>query len=361
MNTDTAYTVAKKLVHALMTVKKYPEALMLADALVDKFANDHELHFLRGQVKNASGSSLRQVENDLRQAIKLKPNQANYHLELANVLLNRNQYDEAITEFKRAQHIAPNDPQIKSNLRELVSHNGTLSKTLRLHEKLFEKKPNDSNLVDRLVSLYVANALKNWHTQRVDNGIKYFASRTQQLEHAAAQLQKIKALPLSTNYAKKHKEKLAKLIQISKDRRFDGFISDWLTSFFVIIIGFSTGGFMGCLYAINAVLLNSALRKPNYISNRQFVKQTAANNAIDTYADYFYGNWLIDKSYRLNKFISDPVYSSLACKILRSIFRAALLPLSVAAAFYKNYSWQVAVITTSSTVALSYMLADIFV
>lgn len=348
-------------IRALLKAARYPEARFAATQLLKKHGEDDELFYLRGTAC-AHRAAHEQAEKDLRAAIALKPKCIEYYLTLSNILFGQGKYELAFHEFVRARLIAPNHPKLLAYSEVFAGPGGKLQKAQQKIEAAYVLNKTSRGVVDSLVGLYIVNALVNWNV-RVNRGkMMFFAVSPAQIDEATVYLDKLRSMPVLSDVSKQKRNKLQKLVTISRQKHFDGFASDWVMACIVFFLGLLIGAMVSIWYALSALAATIAYLRPNYLNNRPARKYgKTIKGRVQRAIDFCYGEAnpslpYIDSLYEFLR-IDDAEQRVFAKKILRSLIRAALLPFSVFAAFYRNYSIIHAVIFSSASLGLAVLFS----
>ena len=332
----SAFNDAKAQIRDMLKAAKYPQARIFATQLLKHRSDDAELLYMRGTAC-AHRSAKQQAERDLRAAIALRPKCIEYYLTLCNLLFSSGRYEQTFTEYLRVRSMAPRHPKVRAFAEVLNGPNGKLNKTLSRLETDYKTSRHNLRISDQLVSLYTVKALFNWHARRQNGTLLFYATMPEQLEHAEYFLNRIRLLPSSTQAGRLKRTRLENLIDVSRRKRFDGFIGDRILSVAIIAVGLSVGGFIDLLYAFSAATAFYAFRRPNYLFNRGRIRHSESLvGRMRALLDLVYGEQ-IRPSNRIFAGIQSTNYRFIASGTLRALLRGSVMPLSVFAALYKNF------------------------
>lgn len=332
----------RELIEARMQIRnmikeaQYPQARIFATRVLKDYGADAELLYLRGTAC-AHRSAKQQAEKDLRAAIALQPNCIEYHLTLCNLLISTGKFEQALSDYIRIRNKAPNNAKIRAFAEVLNGGNGKLNKILSKLETEYRQTHYKSIVADQLVSMYLIKALFDWHARHQSRSLVFYATNTRQIEVAEYFLDRIRMMPSLSNNGRQKRAKLESLIKMSRQRRFDGFISDRILSVLIIAIGIASGGFIDLLYACGAAASFFAFMRPNYIFNRGRTKHNKDwRGRFHLLLDIAYGE-NIKPSNSIFGGIGDYHHRLVLAGVLRSLVRSMLMPLSSFAGFYRNF------------------------
>lgn len=345
---------AKTQIRNMLKEAKYPQARIYATQILKNHGDDAELFYLRGTAC-AHRSAVDQAEKDLRAAIALKPGEIDYYLTLCNLLFSAGKYERAFGEYIRVRNVAPANPKVKAFAEIFNGPQGKLNAVLHRLEAEYKSTEYKTRISDQLVTLYSIKALFDWHARHQNKSLAFYASNTTQLEHAEYFLEKIRMLPVTTSDSRQKKVKLENLIALNRRKKFDGFISDRVFAIIIVITGLVSSGMIDLIYALSAASSFIAFIRPNYLKNRARSKIRLSSGYLDRVLDFVYGD-SISSSARVFSGISNANIRSVTVDLLRGLLRAVLMPMSVFAGFYKNFSVNHAV----SFVLITVLLATAF-
>ena len=107
-----------------------------------------------------------------QEAVKIEPDEAKFHNNLGNALVQKGRMDEAITHFQEALKIDPNEAEMHYNLGNALLKEGSVDDAIIQYQKALEIKPD---YVDVRVNL--GNALLKKGS--VDDAIAHFRKALQ--------------------------------------------------------------------------------------------------------------------------------------------------------------------------------------
>lgn len=338
MSSSQAVDSAKHEIRELLKAAKYPQARIFATQSLKKYGQDAELLYLRGTACAHRETAIEQAEKDLRAAIALQPKCIEYYLGLSNLLFSQSRYEAAFREFVRAQKFAPTHPKILAHKQVLGKQGGKIDRQIESIEAAYQNKRIDRGLADQVVALLYIKALFNWHTSFYGNQLVFYASSQQQLTEAETYLKKIDSMRVMSEASRKKQQHLKTLLRVSRQRRFDGLALEWGFAGLLLFAAYIAVGFVSGLYAVAAVMSLLAFRRANYLFNRPMRKYPRTwLGRWKQFLALVYGSGLHSGS-RFLSWLKDEKKREFSAYLLRSLLRLALLPVSVFAGFWRNYS-----------------------
>jgi hypothetical protein len=125
----------------------------------------------------------------------------------------------------------------------------------------------------------------------------------------------------------------------------------------VIVIGVGMGGFIDLWYALSALISFVAFRRPGYIFNQGAPRRPASlQGRLEFVLDMTYAAH-INENHVIFRGIPGAAYRALAADSVRALLRAAAMPVSVLAGFYRNYSFKHAAVFLAGSILLAYALS----
>lgn len=347
---------AKVRIREMLKAEKYPQVRFVASQLLKKHGADAELFYLRGTAcaRHAAGE---QAIKDLRSAIKLRPRCVDYYLALSNALFANGRFEQALIEFVRVRGFAAGHPKVRGYANRINPRNGRLKDAIEDAEAALARDPEQTAMVNRLASLYFVAAIFDWRARPHEKGLTFFATSARQLTRAERYLARLQTLPVATHAVKVNRSKLANLIETNRRRRYDGFMGDPIIAVLVIVIGVGLGGFVDLWYALSALSSFVAFRRPGYIFNQGPPRRPASlQGRLEFILDMAYASH-INENHVIFRGIPGAAYRALAADSVRALLRAAAMPVSVLAGFYRNYSFKHAAGFLAGSILLAYALS----
>jgi hypothetical protein len=278
-------------------------------------------------------------------------------LTLCNLLFSTAKFEQALSDYIRIRNKAPNNAKIRAFAEVLNGENGKLNKILSKLETEYQQTHYKSIVADQLISMYLVKALFDWHARHQNRSLLFYATNTRQIEVAGHFLDRIRMMPSVSNAGRQKRAKLERLINMSCQRRFDGFISDRILSVLIVAIGITAGGFIDLLYACGAVASFFAFTRPNYIFNRGRTKRNKDwPGRFQLLLDIAYGE-NIRPSNSIFGGIRDYHHRLVLAGVLRSLVRSMLMPLSSYAGFYRNFGSKHAAVYAIAICLVAYISA----
>ena len=136
-------------------------------------------------VENVLGAELRskgsvgEAINHLKKALEIKPDYADAHINLANILLQQGKLNEAITHFQWVLQIIPDYPEVHNNLGSALLQKGRVDEAMAHCRKALQLKPD---YADPHINL--GNALLQ--QGKVDEAIAHYQTALQLKPDSAA-------------------------------------------------------------------------------------------------------------------------------------------------------------------------------
>lgn len=338
---------------ALLDAKQYPQAIKILSSLLAQNSDHADALFLRGKA-HACWLSFPEAERDFKTAISIHPEKTEYYLELGHTYLEQEQIDRAATEFLRAKHLSPDDLEVQLSFMKVQVLRGEYAEVMPELEKLQKKHPNDHAVADLLVDVYHDKALENWHVE-TDKEKIYYALKKSHIDDAEVYLNKITGIAPQSEYVQLVKESLFGIIKIGKTRKFNGGFFSLIIPFILIVSGFSSGGFLGFVYAISAATYFFANRRPVYVTNHLIYANKDDFSAIDRIMNFIDGDWMLFSS-SISGVIVQKAKLALIMQLIKAVLTSIFIPLTVFSALRKNYSLKYAgifVLVVGISVAIS--------
>jgi hypothetical protein len=106
--------------------------------------NNWEAHARLGLVLSKEGR-LDEAINQYREALRLKPDDADAHYDLANALYRKGLWDEAISQYREDLKLSPDDPEGHNNLGAVLFQKGNLNEAITQFQEALRLKPDYAN------------------------------------------------------------------------------------------------------------------------------------------------------------------------------------------------------------------------
>jgi arylsulfatase A-like enzyme len=148
------------------SVTHFSQFLSQADA-AGGYSEGESLHFLRmyiGKAHNNLGMAFARQENfdraitHYKKALEIDPDFANVYYNLGNIFLKRGELNEAIKHYTKALDLAPDLPEAHLNLGNTLFKRGKLEEAIAHYNKAIKLRPNYR---EALQNLQVAQSLKS--------------------------------------------------------------------------------------------------------------------------------------------------------------------------------------------------------
>jgi len=139
---------------ALYSQGRYSDAISHGKRYIAANPNDPQAKVLVGAAATAIGN-YKEAERLLKDAIRLAPDKAQYHNNLAVVLEQRGKLKPAIQSYRKAAALDPTMAQIHSNLGFAQERAGLFSDAIESYRIAHETDPNDGNA-----------AVRYWHLRQ---------------------------------------------------------------------------------------------------------------------------------------------------------------------------------------------------
>ncbi len=139
---------------ALYSQGRHAEVVAHGKRYIAANPNDAQAKVLVGAASTALGK-FKDAERLLKDAVRLAPDKAQYHNNLAVVLEQRGKFKPAIQAYKKAAKLDPSLAQIHSNLGFAQERAGLLSDAIESYRVACETDPNDGNA-----------AVRYWHLRQ---------------------------------------------------------------------------------------------------------------------------------------------------------------------------------------------------
>jgi tetratricopeptide (TPR) repeat protein len=123
-----------------------------ASTIID---NNWEAHARLGLVFSKEGR-LDEAISQYREALRLKPDDADAHYDLANALYRKRLWDEAIGQYREDLKLSPDDPEGHNNLGVVLFQKGNLNEAITQFQKALRLKPDYANAQKNLATAMAA-------------------------------------------------------------------------------------------------------------------------------------------------------------------------------------------------------------
>jgi tetratricopeptide (TPR) repeat protein len=123
-----------------------------ASTIID---NNWEAHARLGLVFSKEGR-LDEAISQYREALRLKPNDADAHYDLANALYRKRLWDEAIGQYREDLKLSPDDPEGHNNLGVVLFQKGNLNEAITQFQEALRLKPDYANAQKNLATAMAA-------------------------------------------------------------------------------------------------------------------------------------------------------------------------------------------------------------
>jgi hypothetical protein len=117
--------------------------------------NNWEAHARLGLVLSKEGR-LDEAINQYREALRLKPDDADAHYDLANALYRKGLGDEAISQYREDLKLSPDDPEGHNNLGAVLFQKGNLNEAITQFQEALRLKPDYANAQKNLAAAMAA-------------------------------------------------------------------------------------------------------------------------------------------------------------------------------------------------------------
>jgi protein O-mannosyl-transferase len=118
--------------------------------------NNWEAHARLGLVFSRD-SRLDEAIKEYREALRLKPDDADAHYDLANALYRNGLLDEAIREYRADLQLSPNDPEGHNNLGAVLFQKGNRDEAIAHFQEALRLKPDYTNAKKNLATAMTAS------------------------------------------------------------------------------------------------------------------------------------------------------------------------------------------------------------
>lgn len=321
-------------VHSLVDQQKYPEALKLANENVSNEPDSDDAYFLRSYA-NAMWGQFDQAVSDVKRAASIEPNNAAYYNFLGLLYIDMERYEEALSEFSRALHIEPDNLEYISNLSKAKVHLGDVDSALMDVEKMYRSNTDNDVLRENLASIYSIASYKDWHYVKDDNA--HFALSHEHIDNAEKFISKARALSVTDDKVLAKLDEVDNSIKISKKRKFTGGWGTLLMALYIALISIQSGEPLANFFGLSALLYYYALRTPGYVMNYYHF---AGDNGIgigDRIASLFVTDGMVFFSSSTAGAMIEQQKMKLFFGILRAVIRLLFLPITVITGLFKNY------------------------
>src|SRR5262249_4440531 len=119
------------------------EAISAAKALVDANPGRMESRLLLARILSWTKGRLADAITEYRQAVALAPQDVEVRQELAQTLLWEGKYSAAAAEYKAGLDVAPGNRELRRGLGRALSSAGQTTEAIRLFDELIREDPND--------------------------------------------------------------------------------------------------------------------------------------------------------------------------------------------------------------------------
>ena len=133
--------VCEAFVQGYLVNLRTDDALRLLDLWQESFPKDPQPYFLRGYLMQ-SLDQLTQAAQIYRQGLALAPERTTMRRQLAEILVESNQLDEAESELARCLEEAPEDPQVYFELARCAFQRGDLARVAQRLEETLQRAPD---------------------------------------------------------------------------------------------------------------------------------------------------------------------------------------------------------------------------
>ena len=117
--------------------------------------NNWKAHARLGLVLSKEGR-LDEAINQYREALRLKPDDADAHYDLANALYRKGLGDEAISQYREDLKLSPDDPEGHNNLGAVLFQKGNLNEAITQFQEALRLKPDYANAQKNLAAALAA-------------------------------------------------------------------------------------------------------------------------------------------------------------------------------------------------------------
>ena len=128
---------------------KFEETSSLAQQLSESFPNAFMVFSIMGAA-NAALDHLDLAEANYRQTLALRPDYADAHNNLANVLQQKGDLDTAIISYQKAIELKPGYSEAHANLGNALSARGETQKAVSSHQRALNIQPNNPENLNNL-------------------------------------------------------------------------------------------------------------------------------------------------------------------------------------------------------------------
>ena len=133
----------------LYNLGRFNEVVSLAQKLSDSFPEAFIIFSIMG-ASNASLNNLAEAEDNYRHALALRPDYADAHNNLANVLQEKGDLEAAVTGYKKALKLKPEYAEAYANLGNALKAQGKMDGALYNYKKALKIQPDNAENFNNL-------------------------------------------------------------------------------------------------------------------------------------------------------------------------------------------------------------------
>lgn len=202
----------------LMRDGNVPDALYAAVLACERRPSDSSAWALRGYCQNAWGDRDDAI-GSYRQALSLKPNEADLYFELASIYEDAELWDEAEKQYLRAKQIKPGETLYAACIGQIQFKRGNTEEGIRLLEACIEKDPQNRSYRGLLALAYLDMGMKGW---TFVESIGYVTTKHEELETAEKYADKAEKLAGEDPEIKQSIAEFREQLAAARKRRFHG-------------------------------------------------------------------------------------------------------------------------------------------